>query len=165
MMLWQIQIRFAVLAALVWYPLVATGQVEPPPSGYSAKADATNRWTSLPTDRSLRMEAGLPWDSGVPERLPLISDPQSRNALAPASGPPMDLKSLLRPRFDASAEWEPEVGGVAIGSYDMSVRMPTYPIFGPPPPILNAGYSFTNIDAPAALDLPQSLHEFSFGAA
>ncbi len=114
----------------------------------------------LPLDRSLRVEDGLPLDEVVP--------PAEESFEAEGDEPsiperPLDFKSLMRPRFDSSAEWEPEVGGVGISSYDLSMKIPVYPIFGPPPPFLNFGYSFTQIEAPAALDLPQSLNEFSFG--
>jgi hypothetical protein len=64
-----------------------------------------------------------------------------------------------------SAEWEPEVDGLTIAAYDLSVQMPVYPIFGPPPPFITTGYSFTQVDAPAALGLPSSLHECSLGLA
>lgn len=74
-----------------------------------------------------------------------------------------DFKSLLKPRFSLAAEWQPSVEEVAISSYDFSAQMPMYPIFGPPPPFINAGYTLTQIDAPPSLDLPQNLHEFAVG--
>jgi hypothetical protein len=117
----------------------------------------------LPTDRSLRNEFGLPLPQPIgpdqlpPERLPLIEvAPQT-----PGASAPVDWKRLMRPRFRLSAEWEAPTEGIGIRSYDASVSMPTYPFFGPPPPIVNAGYSYTNLDSPPALGLPHDLHEFS----
>ncbi len=128
---------------------------------------------NLPTDRSLRVESGLPLPPTAPQ-VPVVVDPDplilnepevGPGGSLPGGGPPMDLKSLLRPRFDLAAEWQPASGGVSIGSYDASAQMPLYPVFGPPPPFLTAGYSFTSIDVSRPLDLPQSLHEFSLGLA
>lgn len=116
----------------------------------------------LPTDRSIRVEDGLPLESVVPPAVESFAtdfdEPPSLEREQP-----LDLKALMKPRFDSSAEWEPKVNGVGISSYDLSMKLPVYPIFGPPPPFINLGYSFTQIDAPAALDLPESLNEFSFG--
>lgn len=118
----------------------------------------------LPLDRSLRVEDGLPLDQVIPPSDDPMDEPfDTESDESPSSERPLDFKSLMKPRFDSSAEWEPEVGGVGISSYDLSMKIPVYPIFGPPPPFLNFGYSYTQIDAPASLDLPQSLHEFSFG--
>ena len=50
-----------------------------------------------------------------------------------------------------------------IASHDLSMRVPFYPVFGPPPPIITCGYSSTQIDGPDGLDLPSNLHEFSLG--
>jgi len=77
----------------------------------------------------------------------------------------MDIAALMRPRFSFDAEWEPMVDGVVIGTIGGSVRVPTYPVFGPPPPFITFGYAFTQLESPAALDLPSSMHEFSLGLA
>jgi hypothetical protein len=79
-------------------------------------------------------------------------------------GPPVDLRQLLRPRVKLRFEWEPLVDGVGLAEYDASVSMPTYPVFGPPPPIITAAYSFTDLTAPPSMDLPSSLHDISLGA-
>ena len=88
---------------------------------------------------------------------------QTDNQPALSTSPPLDFKSLLRPRFNLSAEWEPKADGFATSSYDLSMQVPIYPIFGPPPPFLTAGYAFTQIDAPVEIDLPQELHDLSVG--
>lgn len=77
--------------------------------------------------------------------------------------PPLDLKSLMRPRYNLSFDWESEVDGLEMNSFELSVRMPTYPIFGPPPPMITGGYSLTQINSPISYDLPSNLHEFTLG--
>ena len=47
---------------------------------------------------------------------------------------------------DIAVEWQPESGEIGISSYDISARMPTLPIFGPIPPFITTGFSFTDID-------------------
>lgn len=79
--------------------------------------------------------------------------------------PNVDYKSLLKPRFGLGFEWEPESGGLGMYSYDVSMKLPTYPFFGPPPPIITTGYSFTQMISTEALDLPQNFHEASLGLA
>ncbi len=73
-----------------------------------------------------------------------------------------DFRKLMRPRFDFGVEWEPESSGLAIGSYDARVTVPTFPVFGPPP-MISAGFSFTDLYAPAGFDLPSSLYDVSLG--
>ena len=63
------------------------------------------------------------------------------------SAPDLDFKSLLRPRVSLRAEWEPEADDLAIASYDLSVTVPTYPIFGPPPPLISGGAGLTMLYA------------------
>lgn len=118
----------------------------------------------LPTDQFLRQELDEPDDSD-----PLLPPPleDSFSPVEPLPDPDTeslpDLKTLLRPRFDISAEWEPEADGVEMISSDLNLKLPLYPVFGPPPPFLTAGYSFTRINAPVQLDLPRDLHQFSLG--
>jgi hypothetical protein len=118
------------------------------------QATPASRWASLPTDRYLREQSGRDGEPLAP------AEPSSTGF-----EPPLDLKTLLTPRFAMSAEWEPVVEGIGIQAYDVSMQVPTYPIFGPPPPLITSGYSFTQLDAPDTLDLPSSLHEFSLGLA
>ena len=74
-----------------------------------------------------------------------------------------DYQSLLRPRFGLAFEWEPESSGFGLYSCDVSMKSPTYPFFGPPPPLINSGYSFTQMRSTESLDLPQNFHEVSLG--
>jgi hypothetical protein len=148
-----------------WFPHNAFSQSNSG-SGNSAQ-NSTNSVQAayLPTDRSLRVEGGLPLErvfppGDYPRELSEESDESLGYEIAP-----QDFNRRMRPNFDLSAEWEPKVDGLSISSYDLSARMPVYPIYGPPPPVITSGYSFTQIDAPSELDLPESLHEFSFGLA
>jgi hypothetical protein len=145
---------WALLLLCAGYPLGAAGQTASTRPASSPDPAEASRWASLPTDRSLREDSGLPADQVLPSEI------------APTpGGPPRDIASLLRPRVELSAEWEPEVDGVALGSYDVSVQMPIYPIFGPPPPLITSGYTFTQLEAPVQMDLPSSLHEVALGTA
>ncbi|MDF1745544.1 MAG: DUF6268 family outer membrane beta-barrel protein [Gimesia sp.] len=118
----------------------------------------------LPTDHFLRNSTEPALNEQFPSDIASESrfdDPVSEQGQSPEL--PRDLKSLMKPRFDFAAEWEPEAGGVGISSYDLSMKLPLYPIFGPPPPFLTAGYSFTQIEALPAFDLPENLHQFTLG--
>ncbi len=138
-------------------PFVASGQTESPRNAFDKESAATSRWNSLPPNQGVHFEGGNPSEYVFASELPAAN--------AENDGPPLDLKSLLRPQLDIFSEWQPAADGLAMGSHDLSIRMPVYPVFGPPPPLITGGYSFTQIAAPAVLDLPASLHEFSFGLA
>ncbi len=98
------------------------------------------------------------------EQLPLgILLDESIELSAGPGTQPLNLRELMWPTFNLSAEWLGEASGVEIGSYDVSVQIPTYPFFGPPPPFLNAGFSYTNLSAPTALGLPTDLYDYSLG--
>jgi hypothetical protein len=98
-----------------------------------------------------------------------LSTSQSQFAplLEALSQPPIseqpDFAKLLIPSFNVAAEWQAEVNQVELISYDARVTIPTYPIFGPPPPFLNAGFSYFDLNAPAAFDLPTDLYDYSLG--
>ncbi len=91
------------------------------------------------------------------EQSPLIEPLQS--------SPDLDFKSLMKPRFSLQAEWEPEADDLAIASYDITATIPTYPIFGPPPPLISGGAGLTMLYAPARYNLPEDLFDFTLGAA
>ena len=75
----------------------------------------------------------------------------------PLVSEPSNFAKLMMPSFNVAAEWQAEASDVELTSYDARMTIPTYPVFGPPPPFLNAGFSYFDIDAPAALDLPAEL--------
>ena len=99
-------------------------------------------WVSLPTDRETHGEV-----------------------LALEAPQRPDLSRLMRPRLRLASEWELKTDGVEIGNYDVKVTVPTYPLYGPPPPFISAGFSYTGLTAPAAYELPSSLYDISLGAA
>jgi hypothetical protein len=78
---------------------------------------------------------------------------------------PAKLKELMRPTFDFGAEWYGESDDVELATYKTKVKIPTYPIFGPPPPFLSAGFGYTDLNAPSVFDLPSELYEYSVGLA
>jgi len=82
----------------------------------------------------------------------------------PTTTPANPHLRYVRPRWGLSAEWLPTVEGVGITSYDVTVKAPTYPIYGPPPPFLGAGFSYTNVTADSAHGLPSDLYEYSLTA-
>jgi hypothetical protein len=145
-------------------------------SNTHARIESENDQSGQPVWTSDRAETQLPspvmgTDLRIrPTRLPPTLSPQEwevadRPAPAATDGPPMGIAAMMRPRFSFAAEWEPLVDGVAIGTTGGSVRVPTYPVFGPPPPFLTLGYDFTQLESPAAFDLPSNIHEFSLGLA
>lgn len=73
-----------------------------------------------------------------------------------------DLKSLMRPSFTFSSEWITD-SDFDLSNYDFRVTVPTYPFFGPPPPMVNVGMSYTNLSDAAAYDLPADLFAYSVG--
>lgn len=74
-------------------------------------------------------------------------------------------RKLMRPSFAFASEWQAETDNVGLASYDASVKFPTFPLFGPPPPFINIGFSYTDIDAPTVLGLPTELFETELGLA
>lgn len=72
------------------------------------------------------------------------------------------LKELMRPNFSLGSEWQGETNEVGLGFHEAGVSFPTYPWFGPPPPMVNVGFEYTSVDA---LDprLPSELYETELG--
>lgn len=116
-------------------------------------------WVTLPTDRSLHAEGSIPpadlADSGLAG--PYLDGGEPSRSSLPS------LALLLRPALSFAAEWEPESGGFGLSNYDLSVKMPTFPIFGPPPPFITTGFSFTDLDAPTSANLPTELYDVALG--
>jgi hypothetical protein len=108
------------------------------------------------TDTGAVRVAALPTD----RELSALDVPQE--ALAQESV--LALPRLLRPGFSWAGEWEPETDGVEITDLDFRVTLPLIPIYGPPPPVLTHGFSYTALSAPDEFGLPSSLYDFSLGA-
>ena len=73
------------------------------------------------------------------------------------------LKKLLHPNFGFAGEWQAKTDDVELASFDASLLFPTFPLFGPPPPFIKAGFNYTNVDAPTTLGLPTDLYETQVG--
>ena len=98
------------------------------------------------------------------DQLPLGVPPGESPAVGFAQpARPVNLAELMRPTFSVAAEWQAEVSDVELASYDARVQVPTYPIFGPPPPFFNMGFSYTHLDSAEALELPDDLYDYSVG--
>ncbi len=72
------------------------------------------------------------------------------------------LKELMRPSFNVGSEWQGMKNGVGLNIYDARVQFPTFPFFGPPPPFIDVGFSYVDVDAPVVLDLPPALYQGSW---
>jgi hypothetical protein len=69
----------------------------------------------------------------------------------------------MLPTFNLASEWQLEASDVGLASYDARVDIPTYPVFGPPPPFVHAGFCYTDLSAPDVFDLPADLYDYSLG--
>ncbi len=78
---------------------------------------------------------------------------------------PQMVKKLMRPSWDMATEWQADTNDIGFASYDARVNFPTYPIFGPPPPLIDVGFVLTDIEAPLAAGLPAKLYETNLGLA
>jgi len=93
-----------------------------------------------------------------PTNTPLNSSSTSLGGLSPSQ-----LRRLMWPTFDFTADWYAEADEIELSNLGGKVRVPLYPVFGPPPPLLSMGFTYTRINAPASLDLPEDLYETSLG--
>lgn len=121
--------------------------------GQSETVEATN--ASLPTDRVTR-------------------DVENYSRSSPYDEPPGSGMTFLRRAtpnkpwyeafmFNVSTEWEAESDGITIFDTDVGTRIPLFRSHGPPPPLIAIGFSYTDLDAPAPLDLPSELYDVSIG--
>lgn len=91
-----------------------------------------------------------------------INDPTDIQ-LAPASTELPPWRELLRPIVKLEWEWQPSGSDVGFSRADVGIVIPTYPVFGPPPPMLSTAFEYTWIEAPSSMRLPDQLYDFSFG--
>ncbi len=75
------------------------------------------------------------------------------------------LRQLMRPGFRFVTEWQAETDGVKLSLFEAGMRIPTYPIFGPPPPFVSPGFAYTKIESPVDFGLPSDLYDASLGLA
>jgi Domain of unknown function (DUF6268) len=75
---------------------------------------------------------------------------------------PEKLRSLMRPKVSFNSEWLTS-SDFDLSRYDVRVSVPTYPFFGPPPPMVNVGVSCINLIDADSFGLPDDLFEYSVG--
>lgn len=111
------------------------------------------RIASLPTENTL--DAALP---------PASIDVEYENS-GHAQRSPGAFSQLKRfqPIVSADAEWLPAGGATGIASYGATVKVPTYPVFGPPPPLIQFGYNWTEFRASSEHELPDHVMDVSLG--
>lgn len=73
------------------------------------------------------------------------------------------IRELSRPTFNVDAEWQARTNDVGISNFNAAVSVPTYPFFGPPPPIVRFGVGTTLFDRPQGFDLPSEVYEATIG--
>lgn len=140
------------VASLIWLCWAAIGAAQEAfeSADMTPSAEAMHALVSaavMPTDRTTETAEGPLADTGL-----------SSAGMSP------DVARWLRPQWGLVAEWEPEADGVEILNFDADVTIPTYPVWGPPPPLISFGFSYTDLIAPAEFDLPPSLYDFTLGA-
>ncbi|MCA9067794.1 MAG: hypothetical protein KDA84_02665 [Planctomycetaceae bacterium] len=112
------------------------------------------RVASLPTERTLT--DALPQSPGLlSSEMPSEYFDQDRK--------PADFFERMRPTFNVESEWLSAAGEVGIFSYGAKMNVPTYPIFGPPPPLIQLGFSQTQFWETGNQHLPNHLSDFTFG--
>lgn len=115
-----------------------------------------------PSDGLTARRATLPTDRDISRDVDLLQQGEEISADEAAPAVP-DFAKLMRPYWKLAFEWEPLTDGLEVRSYDASVRIPTYPFFGPPPPFITAGFSFSDLATPDAMSLPQEFYDVSVG--
>ena len=137
-------LKYLAAAGLLW---VAVARVALPQGDYAPDA-------ALPPTGALHTPTSA---------VMLPTDRTTASALEPAASVdiPSDVARWLRPQWGVMAEWEPETDGIEVLNFDADVTVPTFPIWGPPPPLISAGFSLTDLMAPADLDLPPALYDFT----
>lgn len=106
-------------------------------------------------------------DSPRMQRLPTVFE-EERVVSERADAPKISretLKKLMRPSFNFSGEWQAEANDVGLTALGGRMGIPTYPVFGPPPPFINLGFNYTQVAAPLSVGLPESLYETELGLA
>ena len=72
------------------------------------------------------------------------------------------LRSLMRPQLSSGSELITS-SDFDLSKYDIRVTVPTYPFFGPPPPMISVGFSYTDLIDADTFELPSDLFEYSIG--
>jgi hypothetical protein len=69
----------------------------------------------------------------------------------------------MRPTFSIASEWQTADRGVSLASYTGKMQVPTYPVFGPPPPFVDFSFKYTDLNTPASVELPGDLYDYALG--
>ncbi|QDU80940.1 hypothetical protein Pla110_26760 [Polystyrenella longa] len=88
----------------------------------------------------------------------------SQPELTVVGGPPRNLKELMKPIIRLNGEYITDGGDVPLATTGIRVSVPTYPLWGPPPPLIDLGYQSTWLHTPAEMQLPEHFHEYQVGA-
>lgn len=72
------------------------------------------------------------------------------------------LRSLMLPKVSFNSEWLTS-SDFDLSRHDLRVTVPTFPFFGPPPPMISLGFAYTDLVDAGAFGLPGELFEYSVG--
>lgn len=97
------------------------------------------------------------------ETEPTFDEPTFDEQSVPSKISRETIRKLMRPSLRLSGEWQAETNDIGLTFFGGRVSIPTYPVFGPPPPFINLGFNYTRIAAPLSLGLPESLYETELG--
>jgi len=78
-------------------------------------------------------------------------------------GPDLNQRPFFPP-LSMEAEWQGETDGVSYSSYDLGLGIPAFFVNTSPPPLLDFGFNYTNLETPDSFDLPSDLYDYSMGA-
>lgn len=97
-----------------------------------------------------------PSSTDVPTRSTRLVDAR----VAPETKPVEDqARPRFRPSLELQSEWLSRASGVEILSYDIRVGVPLIPVFGPPPPSVRFGFSYTDLISDRS-ELPNELYDY-----
>lgn len=83
--------------------------------------------------------------------------PEADSPIPGRDEPPSEW-ARFRPSISARYDWEASRDGFGFRETEVSARMGTYPVFGPPPPFITASFAHAAFDVPASLDVPHNLY-------
>jgi hypothetical protein len=123
-----------------------------------------SRFSVANEQRGVGPNAGEP-ESAYYEVENYLPQPSSAGPESVTEFSPEMLKQLMRPNFSLVAESQGEANDIGLEFYEAGVNFPIYPVFGPPPPLVNLGVAYTNLDAPLTAGLPSDLYQTDMGLA
>ena len=106
-------------------------------------------WESFPPSNKPFGESYFGDQSGPPGLLDEFEKPEAPN-----------FQELMKPRFKLAAEWLPH-DEQDFSKLGVSVTLPTYPFFGPPPPMISFGFSHSDLTIPNQPGTRSSFFEYT----